>query len=98
MAVMKKKSTMEDPWAKPAKTKPAKPVKVITKVPKKVVQAKPAKNPSAPKPAAPNTGNVKVVPPKKKSLPRGLSNKGGKSSRGGMRGGLGGGIFGTKNK
>jgi hypothetical protein len=93
MAVMKKKSSMQDPWAKPTK-----PVKVITKVPKKVVEAKPVRNPNAPKPAAPNTGNVKVVPPKKKTLPRGLSNKGGKSSRGGMRGGLGGGIFGTKNR
>ena len=88
-----KKSTMEDPWAKPTR-----PLKKITTVPKKVVEAKPKKNPSAPKPAAPNTGNVKVVPPKNKPIPRGLSNKGGKSSRGGMRGGSGGGLFGTKNR
>jgi hypothetical protein len=92
MAVMKKKSKMDDPWAKPAR-----PSKKITTVPKKVVEAKPKRNPNAPKPAAPKTGNVKVVEPKK-TKPKGSSNKGGKGIRGGIVGrggrvsGFGGGM------
>lgn len=95
MAVMKKRSAIEDPFAKP--------VKKITSVPKKVVEAKIKRNKKAPKSGTPSTGNVKVVPPKKKTPPRGSTQKGGRSSRGGartapirgggMRGGAGGGLF-----
>jgi hypothetical protein len=62
MAAMKKKAIMEDPWAKPSKSKPAKPVKVIKTVPKKVVEAKPKVNPNAPKPVKAATPGLKIIP------------------------------------
>jgi len=69
----------------------------IKTVPKKVVEAKVKVNKNAPKPVAPKTGNVTVIPkgskPKTKTNSqkaaemekRGQSRKGGKSSRGGSR-------------
>ena len=63
--------------------------------PKGPLTKPPVKNPNAPKGTQPPTGNVKVVPPAKKTPPIGGTFKGGRSSRGGLRGG-GGGMFGNR--
>lgn len=94
----KEKKSMRNAWDRDLKER-------IKTVPKKVVQAKVKVNKNAPKPAAPKTGNVTVIPkgskPKTKTnsqkaaeaaarAKRGQSQKGARSSRGGMRGGVGG--------
>lgn len=93
MAAMKKSANLNDPWAKPEKSK-AKPKPLVKVKPKAALTKPPVRNPNAPKGGTPPTGNVRVVPPTKpkRTPPRGSTFKGGRSSRGG--GGRPGGMLG----